>query len=497
MKTLILTGSPDAYSTNRLVEEIAFRGDESEVINPFDLYAFISSTTSGHDRIYKRGEEKAERIKNKTFDAIIPRIAGANFDHGVMIVKQLTANMHIFSTAYERGLKISSNKFLTSQVLSAAKIRNPKQILAYRPTDYKELINLVGGLPVVGKLQHGSLGAGVFLLNDPVSASTSLESFRTLGANVILQQYIDSGEPKTDLRIIVIGPETKEPKLFAYKRYALDSDFRSNWTISGIGETVELTEEEKQMAIDAALAVGLGVCGVDIIRAQSENKPYIIEVNGSPGLKGIETVTGENIAGAIVDYIKDNYKKGKSTNTKTNAASPGISKPRAASQGNNKKSNSVQKSKNMTIMNRIRGAFGQRTVTEDDFGKLSAKEYSRLDDAQKLFYDAGTAEKRDEIKSKVITKAEYEKLDPRQKFLVDVERMENEDDWGTLTDAEIKGLDDRQRFLYQADQMEKEEDWKELSNEEYEKLDPMQKFMYDLDKATETLKHLPRIEKKY
>lgn len=310
MKHLILSVSSESYSIRRLIEEIKKRNDEYEVINPSDLYAYISSTASGHDRIYKRGKEKSERILNKTFDSVIPRIAGGNFEHGCTIVRQLNNNMGIFSTGTERGLKICSNKLLTSQILSRAKIRNPKQIIAHQPTDYKELIDLVGGLPCVGKLQKGSLGVGVFILTDPLAASTSLKSFESLGADVILQQYIDSGEPKNDIRVFVIGAETKIPKVYAYKRFALDADFRSNYSISGKGTKVKLTEEENKMAIDSALAVGLFVCGVDIMRDSKDNdKPYILEVNGSPGLQGIETITGENIAGAIIDYVKDNFKK--------------------------------------------------------------------------------------------------------------------------------------------------------------------------------------------
>ncbi len=311
MKHLILSNSPTSYATSRLVEEIKKRNDEHEVINPANLYSFINSTTSGHDRIYKKTEEKSERILSKNFDAVIPRIGGSGFEHSVMVLKQISENMNIFSTTSERGAKICSNKFLSSQVLSIHKIRNPKQVLAYQPNDYKELIELVGGLPCIAKLQRGSLGVGVMILNDELAASTSLRSFQTLGVSVILQQYIDSGKPANDIRVFVVGPETKEPRIFAYKRYALDSDFRSNYSISGLGEKVTITDEERQMAIDAALAVGLGVSGVDVLRDSNNNdKPYVIEVNSTPGLKGVEKVTGKNVAGAIIDYVNENYKRG-------------------------------------------------------------------------------------------------------------------------------------------------------------------------------------------
>lgn len=310
MKILILSTSQSNYSTKRLVEEIETRGEEHEVVNPSDLYTFLSSTITGHDRVYRKTDGKSERLLAKNYDAIIPRVAGGNFEHALSVVKQFSQNMSIFSSGSESGLRIASNKLLTSQVLSSNKIRVPKQVYAHQPNDYKELIELVGGLPCIAKLQRGSLGNGVMILNDELAASTSLKSFETLGASVILQKFIETGEPKNDLRIIVVGAETKEPELFAYKRFALDSDFRSNYTISQLGEPVEITEEEREMSINAAKSLRLGVAGVDIMRDHENNdKPYMIEVNGNPGLKGVETVTGENIAGSIVDYVIKNHKK--------------------------------------------------------------------------------------------------------------------------------------------------------------------------------------------
>lgn len=166
-------------------------------------------------------------------------------------------------------------------------------------------------MPCVGKLQRGSLGDGVFLLETELAASTSLKSMEKLGADIILQQFIHTGDPANDIRVFVIGAETKDPKVFAYKRYSLADDFRSNYTKSQSGEKVEITEEERLMSINASKAMKLGVCGVDIMRDNKDNnKPYIIETNSSPGLKGIETVTGENVAGSIIDYIISNYQKG-------------------------------------------------------------------------------------------------------------------------------------------------------------------------------------------
>ena len=303
MKILILTQAVNSHSTERLTNEAEKLKVDFEVINPSDLYAFVSSSVKGQDRIYKRSREKSVRLIAKDFNAIIPRIAGGAFDHGAMIVKHLNQNMRIWSTATAMGLRIASNKLETCQVLSCHNIRVPKQVLAHQPTDYKELIDMVGGLPCIGKLQHGSLGDGVFILNNELAASTSLKSFEKLGADVVLQQFIDSGTPANDIRAFVIGASRKTPQVYAYQRFALDTDFRSNYSKSKLGEKIDITDEERQMAIDSSRALNLNISGVDIMRdCKDKDKPYVIEVNGCPGLTGIESVTGINIARMIIQY---------------------------------------------------------------------------------------------------------------------------------------------------------------------------------------------------
>jgi ribosomal protein S6--L-glutamate ligase len=427
MRHLILTNSPNSNATKRLIEEIKKRKDDHEVIDPSDLYAYISSTTSGHDRIFKKTEKKSERILSKSYDSIIPRIGGKGFDHSVMILKQLSSNLNIFSTGSERGHKICSNKFLTAQILSKHKIRNPKQVLAFQPNDFKEIIDLVGGLPAVAKLQRGSKGLGVMILNDALAASTSLSSFQSLGASVIIQKFIDSGKPANDLRIFVVGPETKKPKIFAYKRYALDSDFRSNLSISGLGEKVTITDEEREMAINAALAVQLGVCGVDIIRdSLDNNKPYLVEVNSTPGF-GIEGIIGENVAGAIIDYVRENYKKKSGFNSGANAH---IEQTFIEAVYNNLKTESTthQPIKTPNIINRTKATFknGKLSISTEPIGQPAAptkpiKKSTIVSRAVNMF--KGKSYTNEEISQ--LTPEQYAQLDAKQRFLYEAEKAEN------------------------------------------------------------------------
>jgi ribosomal protein S6--L-glutamate ligase len=313
MKILIYATEP-GHSTRRLMEEISKANKKSkepiegEVIGVYDLHSYISETT-GHDRIYKRSPGKSQKLTVKSYQAVIPRLAGAGFDFGLVNLRHLSRNLDIFSTGSDTGLRICSNKFLTVQTLSEHHIRTPRHVLAHRPTDYKELIDLVGGLPVVAKLQRGSMGAGVFILNDTLAASTALRAMEQAQVDCVLTRFIDTGTPANDLRIITIGAETKNPRIFAYKRFSVDGDFRSNYSLSGKGEKVKITDEEKEMALSASRLLGGGVLGIDIMRDKKlNNKPFIIECNGAPGLAGIEAVTGENVAGAIIDYVLENYR---------------------------------------------------------------------------------------------------------------------------------------------------------------------------------------------
>ncbi len=316
MRILVYASQP-GHGTNRLIEEIENIRKETrkdilgEVVQATDLYSYLSESTRGHDRIYRRGAEKSEKLIGKNYQAIIPRLAGAGFEIGLMNLRHMNRNLNIFSTATDTGLRICSNKFLTCQVLSEHGLRVPKQVLAHRPTDYKELIDGLGGLPIVCKLQRGSMGAGVFILESYLSASTTLRAMEQTSYDVILSRFIDSGTPASDLRIITIGAETNKPKVIAYRRYAVDSDFRSNYSISGKGEKAQITDEEKEMALSASRILGGGVHGVDIMRdTKDNNRPFIIESNGCPGLAGVESITGENVARAIIEYTLENYNRG-------------------------------------------------------------------------------------------------------------------------------------------------------------------------------------------
>ncbi len=303
MKIAILTAAPNSYSVKSLVRAIQKRKHEHEIIDPEDLYIYISDKKQGFDRIY----QKEVKLQKNSIDAIIPRI-GSNLEFGAVTVEHFNKNIGIFSTASASGLLCAQNKMKNQMKLSQAKVRVPKMAFAHRPQDFKFLVDLVGGVPCVAKLQTGSQGAGVFLIESEMAASATLTAFSKLGVNLILQELIETEKPKYDIRAYVVGDEIAAQ----YKRFALDKDFRSNYSLSHQGEKTTLTDEETKMIISAARATGLAVCGVDLIRKNDKDKtPFILEVNGNASLRGIETVTGVDVAGKIIEYVERNFKKKK------------------------------------------------------------------------------------------------------------------------------------------------------------------------------------------
>ncbi len=314
MKMLILTGSPNSYSVKRIKEEAEKRGHEVSVHYPSDFICYVSDQKSGYDKIFlKDGKEDMQRVKAKDFDVVIPRVAGHSiFEFACVVTDHLNKNMGIPTTSDAIGLRIASNKFMTSQFLSQGKVRTIKSLFSQKPADFGFIATTLDGPPIVGKTQSGSMGEGVFILSDALGISTTLGAFAKSNINIVLQKFIDSGEPKTDLRVYVVDGKVSA----AYQRFALDGEFRANYSINKKGLKVELTEEETQMAIDAAKAVGLGVAGVDILRnVKDNNKPYTIEVNGNASLSGISAVTGHNVALDIVLYAEKIGKKSKAPKT--------------------------------------------------------------------------------------------------------------------------------------------------------------------------------------
>ena len=289
MNIVILSRNPHLYSTNRLVMEGEQRGHEMEVIDPLKCDIIIEK------------EKPTIYYKDRYLDyvdAIIPRIGASVTFYGCAVVRQFEM-MGVFTIVTSDAILRSRDKLRSLQRLTKAGIGMPKTVFTNYSRDVEEVIEHVGGTPVIIKLLEGTQGLGVVLAETKNAAESVLEAFNGLQARVIVQEYIKEAQG-ADIRALVVDGHV----VGAMKRQGKEGEFRSNLHRGGSANVIKLNSDELKVAMKASRALKLPVCGVDML--QSSRGPLLLEVNSTPGLEGIEKATGKNIARAIITFIERN-----------------------------------------------------------------------------------------------------------------------------------------------------------------------------------------------
>ena len=289
MKIVILSRSPEAYSTKRLVEAGKVRGHEVLVVDHLKCVLVIEQ---GRPHIYYKDEEV------KDVNAVIPRIGASVTFYGAAVVRQFEM-MKIFSAVESQALVRSRDKLRCLQILAKSGIAIPKSAFVSTPKHVEHVINLVGGAPVVIKLLEGTQGIGVILAETKNSAKSVVEAFLDVEVDILVQEFIKEAGGQ-DVRAFVVDGQV----VGAMRRTGAKGDFRSNLHRGGTAEVVKLSTVEQNLAIRAAKLMGLGVAGVDML--PTAKGLVVNEVNSSPGLEGIEKATGVDIAGKIIEYVERN-----------------------------------------------------------------------------------------------------------------------------------------------------------------------------------------------
>ncbi|MGD1843273.1 MAG: 30S ribosomal protein S6--L-glutamate ligase [Thermonemataceae bacterium] len=289
MNITILSRKATLYSTSRLLEAAQKRGHQAQVINHTKCYM---SMEKGQPVVYVGDQTIAE------VDAIIPRIGASVTFYGSAIIRQFEMQK-VFTTTSSLALIRSRDKLRSMQILTKAGVGIPKTAFAKYPSNINNLIEQVGGAPLIIKLLEGTQGLGVVLAENKTAAKSVLEAFYNLNANILVQEYIEESKG-ADVRAFVIDGKV----VAAMKRQGTRGEFRSNLHRGGTGAVLKLTRAEKAAAVNAAKALGLRIAGVDML--QSARGPLVIEVNSSPGLEGIEKATGIDVAAKIIQYIENN-----------------------------------------------------------------------------------------------------------------------------------------------------------------------------------------------
>ena len=298
MKIAMLARNPDLYTHKRLVEAAEGRGHEIDVIDTLRVYMNITS---------HRPELRYQGRKLEGYDAVIPRIGASITNYGMAVVRQFEM-MGVWALNESVAIGRSRDKLRSLQLMARAGIGMPVTAFAHDTRMTDDLLDIVGGEPVVIKLLEGTQGVGVVLGETRRSAKSVIEAFRGAKVNILVQEFIKEAGG-ADIRMIVVGGKV----IAAMQRQGPEGEFRSNIHRGGAASRIKITPEERSTGIRAAKVMGLNVAGVDMLRGN--HGPLVMEVNSSPGLEGVEGATSLDIADTIIDFIEKNAEHGK-TRTK-------------------------------------------------------------------------------------------------------------------------------------------------------------------------------------
>jgi ribosomal protein S6--L-glutamate ligase len=287
VRLCILSRNPRLYSTSRLVEAAQRRGHEVDVVDPISCVLVLER---GRQHLVSGGRSLDD------YDAVIPRIGASITDYGLAVC---AAFQHLGVAVVNRAEAIarSRDKLRALARLSAAGVNIPRTAMARDPSAIRTAVDAVGGTPVIIKLLQGTQGVGVMIADSPAAVESTLDTLWGLGQNIILQEFIAESRGR-DVRALVVGGEL----VGAMRRTARAGEFRSNLHRGGAGREITLDNNYREAALAAAAVIGLDVAGVDIL--ESNDGPRVIEVNSSPGLKGIERATGLDVAARIIAHAE-------------------------------------------------------------------------------------------------------------------------------------------------------------------------------------------------
>jgi ribosomal protein S6--L-glutamate ligase len=293
VRIAVLASNPDLYSNQRIMEAGRERGHTMTFINIQHCYINISSE---EPEIHYRGGEILA-----PFDAVIPRIRPAITFYGCSVLRQFEMT-GAFCQNGAIGIGRSRDKLRSLQMLANKGIPMPVTSFAHSPQETEELIKMVGGAPLVVKLLQGTQGVGVVLAETSKAAESLINAFKSVKADILVQEFVREADGR-DIRCFVVDDKV----VASMQRIAPKGEFRANIHLGGTAVEVKITAEERKIAIQAAKIMGLKVAGVDIIR--SDSGPKVLEINSSPGLEGIESVSGMDIAGLMIESIEKSVVK--------------------------------------------------------------------------------------------------------------------------------------------------------------------------------------------
>jgi len=293
MKLVMLARNPSLYSHRRVVEVARARGHDIDVINTLRVHMNI---TSSKPTLWHGGRMLAH------YDAVIPRIGASITHYGLAVLRQFEMQ-GVFPLNESVAIGRSRDKLRALQLLAREGIGLPVTAFAHGPRRAEDVIKEIGGTPCVIKLLEGTQGRGVILAETTASARSIIEAFSAANMNILVQEFIKEAGG-TDIRALVVGGKV----VASMMRLGRIGDFRANLHCGGKAEAAAITDEEARTALRSAEVLGLNVAGVDLLR--SNRGPVVIEVNSSPGIEGMERASGADVAGAMIEFLEQNARRG-------------------------------------------------------------------------------------------------------------------------------------------------------------------------------------------
>src|SRR5689334_16913007 len=294
MKLIMLARNPSLYSHRRIIEAARSRDHTIDVINTLHVHMRITSNSA----VLRHGGRTLP-----TPDAVIPRIGASVTLYGLAVLRQFEMQ-GVFPLNESVAIGRSRDKLRALQLLARAGVGLPATAFAHGPRKVEEVLAEVGGAPVVIKLLEGTQGVGVVLAETEASARSIIEAFSAANVNILVQEYVREAGG-SDIRALVVGGNV----VAAMKRSTgRKGEFRANLHRGGKAERAELSDLERSTAIRSAEALGLNVCGIDMLR--SSRGPLVLEVNSSPGIEGMEQATGVDVAGAMIEFLETSARPG-------------------------------------------------------------------------------------------------------------------------------------------------------------------------------------------
>jgi ribosomal protein S6--L-glutamate ligase len=286
VRLVILSRGPQLYSTQRLHEAAVRRGHHVHILDTLAIGLVVGERPS----LFYGGRAVGP------YDAVVPRIGASVTLHGCAVVHQFE-QLGIFALNGSSAIADSRDKLRAGQVLAAAGVPFPRTVFVRGVAQVAEAVKRVGGPPVIIKLLEGTQGVGVILADEVSLAESIVETLQHARQHVLIQRFVSESRG-VDLRALVVG----ERVVAAMRRTARAGEFRANVHRGSRIEAAVLNKRDAQVAIDAARALDLDVAGVDMV--ESRGGAMVIEVNSSPGLEGIESATGVDVAGEIIEHLE-------------------------------------------------------------------------------------------------------------------------------------------------------------------------------------------------